>query len=400
VCWISWTVIPAAGAPAGISVNHSLTEKLEQNGFKNIAALSTQKATLLTFENVRYRNTIRGLESALLNCISAVPPSTNGITIVVQKYNVPVAGFYSRKMATVKVPSTGRTLIVPKLTVSDNPFPFWKFLRRYESINSSAFKLDVILLPEVRAVLGNYDDPIALQLNIVPELRTLISPGLIFSSSLILPLYNELDDYGDHVRLGPTNLNVLRAFPYNWWLFLSLGSFREERYGVQGMVRKLVAQGKIALDIRSAYSGYSVMDRGVFLYEPLNILTWSLETTLFVDRLQLFLTAGVHQYLYQDRGIRVDVLRFLGQLGLDIWAGNSNDEWNGGLRLYLPLPPSRHSPQRRVRLRIADYFTLGYQGRRETFNGAKLSNSMIMDDIFIRSHPRYLSSTLKPFFAR
>lgn len=397
---VIFAVFPAAGAPSGISVNHPLTQKLSQNGFENIAALSTPKATLLTFENMRYRHTIRGLETALLSCIATVPQSTNAITIVIQKYNIPVASLSSRRMTPVKIPSTGRTLVVPKLAVSDNTYPYWKFLRRNTLSNPSKFKLDIILLPEMRAVLGNYDNPFALQLNIVPELRTMISPGLIFSSSFIVPLYNELDDYGDHVRLGPTNLNLFRALPNNWWLFLSAGSFREERYGLQGMVRKLVAHGRIAIDIRSAYSGYSIMDRGVFLYDPLNTLTWSCETTLFLNRLQLFLTGGVHQYLNQDRGFRVDILRFFGQLGLDIWGGNSNDEWNGGFRLYLPLPPSRYPSRGRVRLRMADYFTIGYQGRRETINGAKLSNSMIMDDIFIRSHPLYLSSTLKPFLAR
>lgn len=376
-------------------IPHSvLIRELAQDGFENIIAQTSASVTLLSFEDAAYRNSVRGLTQAMRQTIMRLPPSNRRVFLIIQKYGVPVAGFISRDVETVVLPKSQRKVALPRMKVSSQTLKYWQILRRYYPANRSVLRSDLIIHPDMKAVLGNYDNPVALQLNMIPELRMVLFPGGVLSASLIVPLYNELADYGNAVRLGATNLTFFTAVQNSLWFYASAGYFYDERYGAQALIRKVLHDGRWAVDARIGYSGYAVMDHGRFFYDPMDALTWSLETTYFLRQWRLFISGGYHQFVEQDTGLRLDVFRFFSGFRFGVWASSGDQQWNGGFRIALPLPPSRYRPRQLFRLRMADYFRIGYQGRRETNTGTILENSELMDDLLIHSFPSYLESHL------
>ena len=367
-----------------------LIEKLVRQGYENVIVQTGAPVTLLSFEDVSYRQSVRGLKQAIRQAIFHLPPTDGHVFVILQKYGVPVAGFASRDVETIEF-QNGRKIALPHLEVGD-PLVYWRYFRPFYPANSSVFKSDLIIHPNVRAMLGNYDNPVALQLNLIPELRLVLFAGGVLSASAIAPLYNELESFGNTPRLGPTNMNYFRALPNGFWFYTSFGYFYDERYGAQAQIRKLSDRGRWAVDARIGWTGYAVMDHGSFIYSPMATLTWSLETTYFFRNLRLFVSGGYHQFLEQDLGWRFDMYRFFGHLRLGFWAGTGAGQWNGGFRVALPLPPSRYRPRQKFRLRMADTMRIGYVGRREITTGRILENSELMDDLLIDSFPGYLQS--------
>jgi hypothetical protein len=372
-----------------------LIRVLAQDGFENIIAQTSAPVTLLSFEDAAYRNSVRGLSQAMRQTIALLPPSSRRVFLIMQKYGAPVAGFISRDIETVILPKSKRKVLLPQMEVSNHTLEYWRLIKRFYPSNRSVLRSDLIIHPDIRAVLGNYDNPVALQLNLIPELRLVLFPGGVLSASLIVPLYNELEDYGNVVRLGASNFTFFTLLGNSLWFYTSAGYFYDERYGAQALLRKILHDGRWAVDAKIGYSGYAIMDHGQFFYDPMNALTWSLETTYFIRQWRFFVSCGYHQFIEQDTGWRFDVFRFFGGFRFGMWVSSGGQTWNGGFRISLPLPPSHYRPRQSFRVRTADYLSIGYQGKRETNAGRMLENSELMDDLLIHSFPGYLSSYLE-----
>ncbi len=367
-------------------------QRLVKEGYENIVVVMGEEETVAAFEDGVYRNSVRGLTQALLYTVSLMPTGTKRLRLVQQKYGVPTAAFSAQEFATVRLPKSGRRLSLPKLTVDEDPAAYRRLLRKIPAARPSFWNADLILHPDLKAVIGNYDDPMALQVNVIPEFRLTLFRGGLLSFSAIVPLYNELESYAESVRIGPTYMTFFTAFPRSWYFYSSLGYFYDERLGVQALIRKLVFSGKLAFDLRTVWSGTALMDKGQFLYEPPRTFTASLEATYFFPRYRLFLNAGFHGFIEQDTGVRLEAFRFFNDLRLGVWAVAAGGEWNGGLRIALPLPPSRYSARHRFRIRSADYFVIGYQARRELYTGKLPEKSEVMDELLIYNFPAYLQS--------
>lgn len=377
------------------TVQHSLlAQELAASGFENIVARTSEAVTLVAFEDSRYRFSRRGMQEGILRSIFHLPSRNTKVVFVVQKYGIPIVTLESTRVTRVTSAQHSRPLAVPLLSQSPASDRLNRALPRWPRTNASRFKTDVIVHPDFKARLGEYDNPVAVQVNLKPELRTQLADGLVVSASLLVPLYNELDRSGDYVRVGPSHLNVLNRLRRDTFWFVNLGYFYDNRYGVHGGIRKYVFRGKILLDARAGYTGYAEMDKGIFLYDPPQDVTYSVSGTLFMRRLQLFLKAGYHQFIFQDQGFRFDLYRFFREFRFGLWATTSDNELNGGFRLSIPLPPRQYGIRQYVRLRPSSYFDIGYQGKRNSTAGRVLRANELFDDMLIRHHPAYLETQL------
>jgi hypothetical protein len=268
-------------------------------------------------------------------------------------------------------------------------------MSHYPSFNSSKFKTDIIFHPDIKLQFGNYNNPIEVQFNVVPELQTLLADGLLLSASMVFPVYNELEAWGNYIRLGPTTLNYLTRLKNDHFIYGAAGLFLGDRYGAEVGFKKYINHGMLVLDARAGYSGYAIMDKGILNITPLQDPTFSISAQHFDKRFRVFTTIGFHQFVSQSRGIRLEINRFFHEFLCGFWAVYTENSRNGGIQISLPLPPKKYAPRRLVRPRVASYLDMTYVGKYTSSDGVRLQANRIMDDMLLRNNPQYLKSKLR-----
>lgn len=398
---LTWLMImqPAWTQTPQFSPENEIQRTLVRDGFENATAKAANKITLIAFEDSRYRYSAEGVMRALVQTAGVLPPSTRHVFYVIRKYGVPLFTLESNSFYTMTLRSDHKQIRLPQPKLSSHEGRIAALSRRFQSQNSSRFKNDLIIHPDMRMSLGDYANPIAAQVNIMPELRSQLFNGLVLSASIILPLYNELEPWGDYVRVGPTSLNYFARISDGAFFYAAAGYFRGQRYGAEAGLKKFAFSGALIFDARCGFSGYSLMDKGRIKYADLDALTFSASTTYFMRPLQLFLSFGAHRFIYKDYGLKFQVYRFFHDFQFGLWSVFANDEFNGGFQFSLPLPPKRYRARARMRVRMASYFNWSYQAKRNTINGYRLRANELADDMFIRYNPQYIDSKLA-FFSR
>ncbi len=383
-------------AQRGRTIDHTLLQKyLQRNGYEGIVARTSENTTLVQVEDATNRYATIGLLDALGRTSLMLPTSTQRLIFVLQKYGVPLVVMNSTDFSPMSYAGRQRAGTLPKMTLSRRDDQIISVMSNYPVFNASTLKTDIIFHPNLIMQFGNYKNPVEMQFNIISEVQTLLLNGLLFSASLIIPLYNELEPWGDQIRLGPTTINYLTRLPQHFYLFGAGGYFLGNRYGVEAGMKKYIYDGLVVLDSRIGYSGYARMENGAFWITEWQDLTYSVSAQLFERKYRTFTTVGYHKFITQNHGWRVDVNRFFDELLFGFWATYTEQSYNGGIQLSLPLPPRRYKPRGFVRPRVASYYNMMYVGKYTQTNSVRLYANTIMDDVLLRNNPQLLQSKLK-----
>ena len=379
----------------GRTVRHTiLTRNLIKEGYENVTARTSPRATLVQYEDSRNRYPTDGIQDVVGRTSLLLPPTSDKVVIVLLKYGVPLVVFENRNFAQYYNPRRRINMLIPRLSTSRKADLITSGMKSYPAFNRSGFKTDLIFHPDLRMALGNYNHPVESQFNIITEFRTLIYDGFLLSASAIVPVHNDFAEWENYIRLGPSSLNYITRLRRDYFIFVTAGYFRGNRYGVQAGLKKHLFDGGLVFDGRFGYSGYSIMDKGVIKYDYLKDVTWSLSALYFFKRRRLFTSIGFHRFLYKDHGLRFDAFRFFNEFQFGLWGVYADDSFNGGFQFSIPLPPRIYKPRRHFRPRIANYFDLAYQGKYNTTIGTTLKANDIFDDMFLRYNPQYLKSNL------
>ena len=376
---------------------NALRQKLAKDGFENVRVHSNDSMTLVAFENSGYRYNAGGVINAYAHSVKGLPLSTDKMFFIVLKYNVPLTTFESADFRTLTTQDKQQTVRLPQLAISNNETAVVALLRKSSAYYPSRFKTDVIIHPDIRMKIGEYDNPIAAQINVMPEFRIQLAAGLYASASILFPLYNELEQWGDYIRLGPSSLNFFTRLGSHSFFYAAGGYFKDQRYGAQVGLLKYVLSGRLMLDARIGASGYGLMDQGRYKYSDIDALTFSATATYFAPAMQLFFSIGAHRFIYEDHGLRLQVYRFFHDFRFGFWSTYADSEFNGGFQFSLPLPPKRYRLRKSVRIRPASYFNWTYQAKRNTINGRQLRANEQTDEMFIQYNPSYISTKLSFF---
>ncbi|MBN1559149.1 hypothetical protein JW998_02795 [candidate division KSB1 bacterium] len=377
------------------TVTHTrLTQELVRQGYEGVVARTSERVTLVQYEDARNRYPMDGLLEIIGRTSMQLPASNEKVVIALIKYGVPFVVFENSDFASYYNVRRQKSMRIPRLAISEKTDALTAGLSIYPVYNRPEWKTDLILHPDLRMRFGNYHHPMESQFNLVPEFQTLLYKGLFLSASLIVPLHNDFEAWESYNRLGPSSLNYITRLRNDYFIYAAAGYFRGNRYGAQLGLKKYLATGGLLLDARLGSSGYALMDRGVFKYGDLNEFTWSLSALYFIKRFQLFASLAVHRFIYQDQGLRAEIFRFFNELQFGFWAVHADASLNGGFQLSIPLPPPRYKPREYWRPRLASYFDLEYAGRYDTTAGTTLKANEIIDDIFLRYNPQYLKSNI------
>lgn len=378
----------------GIALDVDLINELSERGYENVTAAGNANGRLLVIEDSKYRYNVNGIHETIARMAYRLPLSTKKVILLFQKYGVPMACYESVTFQPYYSQRRKQNILVPQMGISNRTIDYWKIASRYSWFNRSNLKLDLILNPEIKARFGDYANPIKLQININPELLTLIAKGFLFSTSMVVPLYNELENDESFPRLGPTYFTLIKRFKEDIFFYSAGGYFYNYRYGLEGGLKKYFFKGLITLGGRVGVSGQAKFVKNVLEYSDIKDVSYSCDVTFYMRQYHTFLNASYNQFVYQDNGWRIDIFRFFDEFKCGFWILVTPEETNGGFHFSLPLPPKEYGARKRFRIRPAQYFNWQYSGISNQYSGVQLKANTYAEDLLIRYNPMYLHSKM------
>lgn len=236
-------------------------------------------------------------------------------------------------------------------------------IRREPADNPHRNRLKLLIWPQVRIQNQTYRQLYEIQLNVAPELQFNIAKGLSFHAQVIFPLVNQIEEEGQYIRPGIVALNQRFKIRQNGFGLISAGKFTDNRYGADLRFLHLFDGGRFSLGANFGLTGYNAYISNRFIYSGLDTFTWKFQAGWFIKHFNSMVNLNFGQYLAGDYGMRFNAVRFFGETAVGFWVAYAGGEPNGGFNFSVPLPPARYKGNRRLRIRLPDYFFWEYQGR-------------------------------------
>lgn len=351
---------------------------LSQQGFENVEVTRSGDTLFAVIEDPRYRGTFRGAGEALKAMAREVPECSH-FELVIEEYFIPrVAVHASHDDGLWKVDvdySTSPIKAVVNRAVAAEQAklreqPGWRNVSPYRLDPAKSYgKVDLTFYPIVWL-----DNHLLTQLYeygvfLAPALETTLWWGNRVTIQPIVPVATNYAAGSLKRKFQWGNLNVQQDIVDNgrWWARVSAGTFRDYRIGVNANVGwrlnsnvdfSVVANWTAAC-ANMGDGWYFGRSYGRYLHAKLD---WFEPHTA----LQVQLSAG--QFLYGDRGVRMDVSRHFGEyvVGLyGVYTKGKDQEWlhgehNAGFHFAIPFGGKSQYRRGYFRLKLPEYFDWEY----------------------------------------
>lgn len=388
---------PAFAGAQETSAPHPAAKALAGAGFGNIRVVQRNDTLYVGAENRAWRYAPRGM-AEILRTAGPLAGTASVISVTIFRQGVPVTTVSANRAALRHW--TGDTAATPgslsPVTADFAGRSCRSVFRGMRAIKPLAGRTDLILAPQFRAQFGNYDDPLEMQLNIVPTVRVSVAKGLTATAAVIVPLYSDLpgDPDGRRIRPGVISLDYTTHLPQDLFWTVSAGHFTRNRYGLNAEARYFFFGNRFAAGVTAGYTGYLRNDGSELLYSPPDRLTGSCYASWRWARYDLTVTAGYHRFLAGDEGWRADVWRRFGEVSAGFWAMQSDGVMNGGFRFTVPLPPRRYGTKHAFRIRPPSYVDWEYRARGLPSAGHSFGTGFGTDDFLQDLHPDLIRSRI------
>ncbi len=305
--------------------------------FENVSVDSVKYR--VSYEQRLYRNPVVGL----LELSELLAPQ--GVNEFVPLYQgVPIARY--------QLGETITTTILSRKERAD-----WVRERKFDS---RRYKLDFRLQPEFIAQFGFRERPLESKTNLLLQSQLYLSRGLVLNWGVLFPIVNHLDNQTLNVRPAPTFLNQFLALDGTNFMSLSAGLFYNDQYGVNVQYRHTDLTKNWSFGLESGYTGFYYFPQSGFYCESLQNLIVLADVAYRIPSRDVTIKLSGGQYMYQDRGARLDVIRQMGNVEVGFFAVKTGDGTTGGFNFAIPIPPGRIAQTKHIRLRTTEEFRWEY----------------------------------------
>ncbi len=370
----------------------SLEIKLYQKGYDNVVLLEEDSSLLLTYENRIYRNEIRAIRD-ILALLLPVIRGRSTLVLIPQHKSIPVLSIVIPVDAYLSFlqKEISHEVLMDAITVSFSVDQYWKRLRQ-EKLQT--YRLDLVLHPQIKLQLGDFEDPIESQLNLIPEINLYLWRGMAFSAQMIIPFQNELEEEGNSFRPGSITFNQTVRLPADIFLSTTLGNFNRNRYGAEMNFRKYFRNATFYIGMDVGYTGHATYLDHTWYYQRIDYLTAFFQMGYRIQAYDLFVHVLCGQFLQEDQGIRVEVTRQFNSVSigfLGIWTQHGHDM---GFNFSIPLFPAKLLQTKAFRVRPAREFTWEYRYQGFESIGFQYSTGNAIDPMISLLHPDFIKKQL------
>lgn len=263
----------------------------------------------------------------------------------------------------------------------------------------SGYRVHLRVSPDIQARFGNFDNPIQAKINLLIDAKVFLGYGFAVYSGVQLPLTNSLDTQASNVRPGPTQLQYFGKIAPGHFVFLSAGSFFYDRYGLDLQYRKYDFTSRLSFGLEAGLTGFYFFPPEGLYTRSMNDVYALLDLEYFIPRLSSSVGLSLGQFLFQDRGLRIDLVRQYGNLDIGFFAIGSENGFNGGFNLAFPLFPGKLLRTKWFELRTNEDFRWEYGVNNEDLVGRRYRTGTTRLKDFLRPyHSQFITQQISSSF--
>ena len=369
---------------------------LVEMGYENVGCSEDESERVYVLQNSAYRLQGVGIGKAVDLIQKIGLPAKKVCRIIVMDNNVPQISLTYR-------PSEEDDLSVAERrdwAVSYDLGDSWKKVRKVKKENSSLFKVDIVVYPELSLQNLVITQIYTVLFNLNPTIEVSLWKGGKLNAQVVIPIYNDFGSAYAQVRQGYIGLSQQVRLPGNVFLTAAVGSFTNNRWGGDLSVMHYFKDERFSVEGRIGYTGVSRFENWRWKVSPLKRLTWTLGGGFYWPKYNTQFKLKVEQYLLGEKGVKFEMTRnfryaSIGFYGMKVqYAGNKG--YNGGFRFQINLPPYKYKRRGYIpRVLPSRSFGMLYNAGNERYYGksytATLSNTIAQENSY---NPYFIKSEL------
>ena len=329
-------------------LTHSPVDSLVKMGFENVSCTENDGERVYVIENAAYRLSGIGIGKAV-DCIQRIGlPMGKSCRIIVLDNNVPQISLFYHRNNQLSVPQQD-SISIPNhegwevsYKLGDN----WREAKKSHRRNSSLFKVDVVVYPEISLKNLVITQVYQVLFNLSPAVEVSFWKGMKFTAQMVFPIYNDGYTVNDS-KIHPRVIALSQSFRLPWkgttFARISAGLFYSDRYGVDLKVRHIFSDARFSAEGRLSYTGPGGYEGFQFHYGSLSRITWSLGGSFYLPVYNTQFSLKAEKYLLEEKGVRFDVIRHFRHCSVGFYAmAAQHANKNGGFRFQIALPPYKY----------------------------------------------------------
>lgn len=315
-------------------------DALVEMGFENVGWTEDAEERVYVLQNTAYRLHGIGIGKAVDVIQEMGLPEKKACRIIVLDNNVPQISLCYHPIIGDSVPEAERR----DWNISYDLDGAWEKVRRVKKKNSSLFKVDIVVYPQLAFKNLIINQIYQVLFNLSPALEVSFWPGMKLTGQLKFPVYN--DGYGvleDKVHPGHLTVSQRFRLPYNIYGKLTLGYFNADRYGVDVDLLYPFKDERFSLIGRVGYTGTGYWEGFTLHYDPSMVWTWTIGGQFYWPRYNTQFIVKCEQYLKNDRGVKCEMIRHFRYCSIGFYGMKAKGaRANAGFRFQVALPPYRY----------------------------------------------------------
>lgn len=349
-----------------VSAQSFLLGELDLLGFENLSCGTAKEYDWITFEDRVHRNTYQGIADAVQLLVDDRSLNRD-VAFIVLDNNIPQV----KIVVPYQLVSDCRKGLISMvdvfrgLSIAYNADDYRQGGTRGKVYNRSAGKVDLVLYPQV--MLANYrlDKLYVVAVDLAPAVEMQLWRGAMFTGQVVFPVFNNQSGEVDYIRPGILALSQSFRLHDNVFGGISVGNFNANRMGVNVSLGYKTNNGRFGLGVNGGLTGSSTFYDGHWQVTNWNRMNASVVGSYYEPRYNLQFDLSVGQYIYGDRGGRLDCTRHFGEVSVGVFAMYSGGVANGGFHFAIPLPGRTRKRSKRfpVRFMLPEYFDWEYQAQ-------------------------------------
>ncbi len=309
-------------------------------GFENVGWHENDKERVYVMENAAYRLNGVGLGKAVDVVQRMGLPEKKPCRLIILDNNIPQISLYYQPISEDSTSNVNRQ----DWEVSYNLGKNWKQAIREKRKNSSLFKVDITVYPELSLKNLVITQIYQVLLNLSPAIEVSFWKGMKLTAQMVFPVYN--DGYGNRLgKIHPGFLTLQQTvrLPYNIWGTLTVGAFNGDRYGGDLKLFHPFKNEHFSIEARLGVTGTYYWDGFSCTYGTKRRITWSIGGSFYWPEYNIQTTLKAEQYLLGEKGMRLDVIRHFRYTSIGFYAMKAKGaKSNGGFRFQVALPPYKY----------------------------------------------------------
>jgi len=197
------------------------------------------------------------------------------------------------------------------------------------------------------------------------------------------------------VRPGNITLNQFVSLSDNFYLNVTGGFFDKNRAGLNFDVKKAFIEGRVEVGANIGFTGYySYTGIQTEFYDKQKYLTVLLNTQYRYNPYDLLIRLEIGNYLYNVPAVQFEVLRQFGEVEIGFFAFATKDDYDGGFRFSIPIPPGKYTKLNWFRVRPSKAFSWRYRAKGFPQNGVTYNTGYNLTDELMDYNPDFVKKRL------